>query len=247
MFKPYTLKKNYITPKQTAVISIAQNPPTYQQIIKKLCSFFLITSSILILSMGVVKPYLKSSIKSLINRPFFKPAFSISAIKADNFEFMELQKFQKTNYNPNRQNIPEWFYLTIPKLGIENALVKVNDVTLDPVEFLGHYYNTALPGERGNSFIYGHSTWEEYYDPKNYKTIFSTLHHLTIGDTFTIKLKDKTLNYIVVSKKILYPEDVNPYETYLSPTQNKSFVTLMTCDPPGRKDYRLLVIGSLTN
>jgi len=191
----------------------------------------------------IIRPYAKSAIISYGNRPLFVPVLGAKTGYQANFSFSELN-FKNTDVKIDK-NLPEYFYLTIPKLDIYNARVKINDTNPSLDKSLGHYYGTSLPGESKNTFIYGHSTFEEYFDPENYQTIFSTLYRLSPGDIFYANYKGKEYKYLITMKKTVDPADVNPYENFYKNTPNSSTVTLMTCIPPGRKDYRLIVVGSL--
>lgn len=216
----------------------------------KLAAVFLILAGVFTLSIKVAIPYIKASLNTFDQRPLFSPVLGYKTGVDTKFTFEELDKYNKAPKSIlplAEKDIPDKFYLTIPKLEIYDAPVKVNDMSLNPDKMLGHYFGTALPGESQNAFIYGHSSLEEYFDPKNFKTIFSTLPKLTVGETFDIKYKDRQYKYIITMKKILEPEDVNPYQNYYPETPNASTVTLMTCVPPGRKDFRLIVVGSLVN
>jgi LPXTG-site transpeptidase (sortase) family protein len=162
------------------------------------------------------------------------------------FEFRELAPANENlpidgEVEGRRSNVPEFFYITIPKLGIENALVETNPADLNPDHALGRYIGTSLPGEPGNIFIYGHSVLSVFYNPKNYKTIFSTLGDLETGDEFTIKYNNQTFLYKVESKAVLSPEQVNPLAEFKPSYLNESTVVLMTCWPPGTISKRLVV------
>jgi sortase A len=80
-----------------------------------------------------------------------------------------------------------------------------------------------------------------FYNPKNYKTIFSTLGSLNIGDEFEIEYNNQTYKYRVEEKKTLKPDEVDPLAEFKPKYLNESTVTLMTCSPPGTKFKRLLV------
>lgn len=144
-----------------------------------------------------------------------------------------------------RQNIPEYFYLSIKKLGIEKALVETNARNLNPDKALGHYPKSALPGESGNSFIYGHSVIPMFYNPKNYKAIFSTIDRLTAGDEVTIEYNNVEYRYLIESHEVAKPSEINPLAEFKPKYLNESTITLMTCYPPGSKVMRLLVRGVL--
>lgn len=154
------------------------------------------------------------------------------------FEFRELTAEKE---EVETKEAPETFYLSIPKLRIEKAEVEVNAESLDPKEALGHYTGSKLPGETGNSFIYGHSVLPWFFNPQNYKTIFSTLERMEIGDKIYIEINNKKLTYTVEGKEILLPEAVDPLKEFKPAFLNEDTITLMTCVPPGTKLKRLLV------
>lgn len=177
------------------------------------------------------------------------------------FSFEELEKLDDSNVlaaetkketDPNQPdlpqaNIPEYFYLTIPKLKIKDAKVETNAETFDPSSALGHYAGTSLPGDNGNAFIYGHSVLPWFFNPNNYKTIFSTLGDLEPGDEFSINYNNRELTYVVESVEELAPEEVDPLADIKPKFLNESTVVLMTCSPPGTKLRRLLVNGVLVD
>lgn len=136
--------------------------------------------------------------------------------------------------------LPEEFFVTIPKLKIEKAKVKINSLRFD--NSLSHFPGSALPGEVGNTFITGHSVIPKFYDPKNYKTIFSKLQDLEIGDDIYVEIENKKINFMVQYSKIVDPKDLS----VLSPiSPNGHNLTLMTCVPPGTNMKRLVVITSI--
>ena len=144
-----------------------------------------------------------------------------------------------TNLKPQKER-PEEFSLTIPKLKIKDALVKVD--TLKFYDNLAHFPGTALPGEVGNSFITGHSVLPQFNDPTNYKEIFTDLSKLEIGDTVFAKIEGKTYQYVVQYKKVVDPSDTS----VLAPVaRGAKTLTLMTCVPPGTSFKRLIVVTSL--
>ena len=166
--------------------------------------------------------------------------------KNDDFYFAELDKQKWKPKKVSNKGI-KTFNLSIPKLGIENAVVNANSTDLTPDDALGHYEGTALPGEVGNAFIYGHSTLPILYDPTNYKTIFTKLPKLKEGDKIYVNIQGKDLEYKVIYKKEMLPKDVNPYGEYFPTIYNKSTIALMTCTPPGTKKYRYIVVAELQN
>ena len=142
---------------------------------------------------------------------------------------------------PEITNAPDYFYITVPKLGIENAKIETNAKDLNPDTALGHYPGTALPGEVGNAFVFGHSVLPWFYNAKNYKTIFSTLDRLQTGDEFYVTYNNQELTYKVESKEELKPDKVNPLGEIKPKYLNESTMQLMTCSPAGTKLKRLLI------
>jgi len=136
-----------------------------------------------------------------------------------------------------------FFKLSIPKLKVVNAKVKANTYDLDPEGFVGHLKDTALPGDPGISFLYGHSVLPWFFNAADYDTIFSTLHNLNFGDSFTIERDNQTDTFEVIYKITLKPEEVGPFMQSDYFSTNESWVILMTCTPPGLDTKRLLIIG----
>ncbi len=140
-----------------------------------------------------------------------------------------------------RENVPDFFSLKVDKLKIVNGKIETNSFNMNPDKYLGHYAGTALPGEVGNVFIYGHSVVPFFFNPDNYKTIFSNLHKLENDDIVEVEYNGKTYKYKVFEKKVLSPEEVNPLATLTPAYLNEKTISLMTCTPPGTTLKRLIV------
>lgn len=211
----------------------------------------ILTLSLLLLLTQVVIPLVSFTTLDTVSTPVTKTALGkVSGFSE--FEFAELKEQKEsrvlgaTSVTKNEAE-EEFFYLTVLKLGIESALVEINSPTLQPDEALGHYAKSALPGEVGNSFVYGHSVLPFFYNPKNYKTIFSTLGKLEAGDEFYVTYKGNELTYKVEGKRDLKPEEVDPLGLIKPKFLNESTMVLMTCSPPGTKINRLLVDAVLVD
>jgi len=89
----------------------------------------------------------------------------------------------------------ETYTLSIPKLGIKNAITTIGGEDLS--KSLIHYPGTALPGRIGNSVIFGHSALPIFFSPTNYKTIFATLPTLKIGDEIMVNYDGITYRYVI--------------------------------------------------
>lgn len=134
------------------------------------------------------------------------------------------------------------YTLSIPSQGIKDA--KVSSVDYDLSKHLVQYFSTSKnPIENGTSVIFGHSTLPQWFDPNKYTAIFARLHTLKDGDEFSIKVDNKNYNYKIFSISISDPKDPNIF----SQSFDNSYITLITCTPPGTTWKRLVVRASLEN
>lgn len=131
------------------------------------------------------------------------------------------------------------YTLTIPKLKIQDADVIIAGDDLS--KSLIHYGGTALPGQYGNTVIFGHSTLPQFFNPKNYKTIFSTLPTMKVGDQIDVTFDGISYTYIVYEMTVLNPSDLSALEQKF----DDSYLTLITCVPPGTYWQRLNVKAKL--
>ena len=130
-----------------------------------------------------------------------------------------------------------FYTISIPKLKIENATVSIGGEDLS--KSLIQYPGTATPGKRGNAVIFGHSILPIFYNPKDYLAIFSTLPTLKKGDEIKINYDGISYKFLVEDKFEVAPTDIQVLEQ----NSDDSFLTLVTCVPPGdpRKPRRLIV------
>jgi sortase A len=132
-------------------------------------------------------------------------------------------------------NVISSYLLSIPKLKIVNANVTIGGNDLN--DSLVHYGGTGLPGDYGNAVIFGHSTLPQFYNPTNYKTIFSLFPTLAKGDDIYITYDDVTYRYRIYEMKITDPSDLSALEQKF----DDSYITMVTCVPPGTYWKRLNV------
>ncbi|MBI2036131.1 class D sortase [Candidatus Microgenomates bacterium] len=225
-----------------------KKPPPKRGIFK-LFSYFLIGVGILLI-FYVVFPILSwqffyapglssgNIISPIPKTAMIKQSFgTVLAQSADN-EVKNGDLTNASNWFPTgnpKTNVQKEYALSIPKLGIKDAKVLVGADDLS--KSLIHYGGSSLPGEYGNAVIFGHSILPQFFDPKNYKAIFSTLHTLKIGDEIIITLDGVTYKYSIFEFKIVEPENISVLEQ----TYDNSYVTLITCTPPGTYWKRLVV------
>ncbi len=101
-----------------------------------------------------------------------------------------------------------------------------------------HYPGTARPGQAGNFFVTGHSSYYPW-DPGKYKDVFARLHELEPGDTYSVYYGGDLHAYRVTDKKEVRPTDVSVLD---QPTDAR-IATLMTCTPIGTTLRRLVIIA----
>jgi sortase A len=121
----------------------------------------------------------------------------------------------------------QYFTVSVPKLKIDNATVAIGGEDLN--KSLVQYPGTALPGRPGNTVIFGHSILPIFYNPKNYISIFSLLPTLTKGDEIDINYDGISYVYKVDTMFEVKPTDIQ----ILDQDYSNSYVTLVTCVPPG--------------
>ena len=131
------------------------------------------------------------------------------------------------------------YELSIPKLKIDHAMVTVGGDDLG--ESLVHYGGTGLPGQFGTTVVFGHSTLPQFFNPKKYKTIFSLLPTLKIGDDIVVSYDGVQYRYKIFEMVVLDPPDLSTLEQRF----DDSYLTLVTCVPPGTYWKRLNVKAKL--
>ncbi len=131
------------------------------------------------------------------------------------------------------------YVLSIPKLNIEKARVVVGGQDL--AKGLVHYLPTSLPGQRGNVAIFGHSTLPQLYNSRDYKSIFTYLHQLERGDKIRVQVGAKNYQYEVSEMFVVKPDAIDAIE----PKYDGSYLTLVTCVPPGSYWNRLVLRAHL--
>ncbi len=104
-----------------------------------------------------------------------------------------------------------------------------------------HYPGTAKPGQMGNAFITGHSSYYPW-DPGRYKTVFARLGKLEVGDDIVVYYDQKKYYYKVREKKEVKSDDVS-----VLAQSSEKLITLMTCSPVGTNIKRLVVVGELVD
>jgi sortase A len=131
------------------------------------------------------------------------------------------------------------YTISIPKLKLNN--VNVSTIDNDLTKHLVNYQGTALPADKGNTVIFGHSTLPQLYDARSYKTVFTFLYELAPGDEIDANVANVTYKYKVESVTVVDPNNTS----VLQQNYDDSFLTLVTCTPPGTIWKRLVVRSRL--
>ena len=159
----------------------------------------------------------------------------VSVENVNNFPVIVSSK--KVDHNPY-----DMFKIEIPSIGLKETEVQVNSNEFDL--FLGHLPGTALPGEKGNVFVTGHSSLTGLL-PKGKQIAFLVdLPKIKKGDQIKVQALGQRFVYQVVGLKIVDPKDVSVINP---PDGNGRYLTIMTCVPPGFNAKRLVVLAKLAN
>ena len=78
--------------------------------------------------------------------------------------------FENNQDNLETKSSTKFYTVSIPQLKIDKASVEVSGEDLS--KNLVQYPGTALPGKSGKTVIFGHSVLPQFFNPKNYLTIF---------------------------------------------------------------------------
>ncbi len=127
------------------------------------------------------------------------------------------------------------YTISIPAIKIKDAQVSTTDYDL--TRHLVNYQGTSIPPNTGNSVIFGHSTLPQLYDPSDYKTIFANVQDLKIRDKILANVDGVSYSYKIYS---IYVVDANDTSLF-GQTFDNSYLTLVTCTPPGTTWKRLVI------
>ena len=135
------------------------------------------------------------------------------------------------------------FYIEIPKINVASQIIPNVD-PFNETEYrkslengIAHAKDTSLPGEKGTSFLFAHSS-DLPWRITRYNVAFFRLPELQKGDIIIISKDRKLYKYKVTDKKTVWPNEVN----YLLETK-KTQLILQTCVPIGTSFQRLLVFA----
>jgi LPXTG-site transpeptidase (sortase) family protein len=137
--------------------------------------------------------------------------------------------------------------LQIQALGVKAPLVYVNQVSEEIFQKaletgVVHYPGTALPGQIGNCYIFGHSS-DYLWSQGKYKSIFVNLPQIKQGDWIEVTDSEGSrFTYEVYEVLVVKPTDLGQLS---QETGEKKILTLQTSYPIGTALKRFLVKAEL--
>ena len=139
--------------------------------------------------------------------------------------------------------------LTIQDLNIKAPIVYIDKSNPQADESalqqgVVHYPGTALPGELGNCYIFGHSS-DYIWRTGKYKTIFAPLPSIAVGDAITVSNPaGEVFTYTVTKTFVTGPSDTSVLDQQ---GNTKKLLTLQTSYPLGTALKRFIVQAELKN
>jgi len=137
--------------------------------------------------------------------------------------------------------------ISIPDRNIETPVIYVTETDEEVFQDalangVVQYPGSALPGELGNAYIFGHSS-DFFWKPGGYKEVFKPLVDIPV-DT-VVKITDhegELFIYKVIETKIVGPKDASVLDQY---DYERKILTLQTSWPVGTALKRFIAICEL--
>jgi sortase A len=123
--------------------------------------------------------------------------------------------------------------IELPRIGIDKIVVagvEKNDLKKGP----GHYPETPLPGQLGNSAIAGHRT--------TYGQPFFDIDKLNTGDEIIVTTLTGRYVYLVTGQQIVSPSD---YQVIATTDPSRATLTLTSCHPKYTARERIIIFAEL--
>jgi LPXTG-site transpeptidase (sortase) family protein len=149
---------------------------------------------------------------------------------------------KKLSTTPSGPVIPsDLAEIRIPRLSVQSPIVFEPSFDETKVEAalqngVVHYGTTAMPGEKGNTVILGHSSGQPW-TAGNYKYIFTLLDKLQKDDQIIIDYKGVEYIYQVIDSQVVAPTNLG----VLNQSSQQPIISLITCTPVGIDKNRLVV------
>lgn len=137
-------------------------------------------------------------------------------------------------------------YVYIPRIRVAAPIVYSSNpnegaIEADLLKGVVHYPGTAEPGQQGNVFLTGHSSYYWWVNT-DYRNVFALVPQLVPGDEIVVYRKGIRYSY-----RVYGTQEVTPGETsVLAPTPDPQ-LTLSTCVPIGTSYHRAIVHARQTS
>jgi len=178
----------------------------------------------------------------LVNTSVIKDLISYAQNSIEGVNYLKAENwFPSISENMFQKGAPKisYYTLSIPKIKIQSATVSAIDTNVGM--HLVNYPGTSIPGDFGNSVVFGHSTLPQLFNPNDYKTILANAYKLKTGDKITASINGVAYTYKIYNIRVVDPTNTSLFEQSF----NNSYLTLVTCTPPGTVWKRLLVKAKL--
>lgn len=130
----------------------------------------------------------------------------------------------------------------IPRFGPDFSVPLVQGTGLDVLDTLGlgHYEDTAMPGQVGNFAIAGHR--------QTHGAVLDKIHLLEPGDKVYVQTKDGFYTYVFRNTDIVLPStgsvlDPVPMDPKASPTER--ILTMTSCNPQFGSQERIIAYSTM--
>ena len=149
------------------------------------------------------------------------------------------------NVTPTPQAEPDYLWadslnISVPLKYVEEAKESVFEEALK--DGAVHFPGTALPGQIGNAYYFGHSS-DYPWSGGHYKTVFALLPKISIGSEIRITDHEGNLfTYVVTETKVVAPSDVSVLS---QDTNQKKILSVQTSYPVGTALRRFVAIAEL--
>ncbi|MFC1687025.1 sortase [Patescibacteria group bacterium] len=138
-------------------------------------------------------------------------------------------------------------WISIPDREIETPIVFVEEATEEAFQpalenGVVLYPGTSLPGERGNPYIFGHSS-DYFWKAGDYKEVFKSLVDIPLETEVRVTNEDGELFiYRVIETKIVGPKEVSVLDQF---NNERYLLTLQTSYPVGTALKRYIAVTEL--
>lgn len=166
-------------------------------------------------------------------------------VAAQTSEEDEITKAKEFAQNVGVENTD--FSIYIPKINAKENVIANVDATNRPVyknalkHGVAHAQGTALPGQKGGTYIFAHST-DGVWNVESYNAVFYLLKELKPEnkDKIYVFHKDKLHTYVVTGK---YTVDADDTSWLTGAHIGGERLILQTCWPPGATWRRLVIVA----